>query len=506
MPTDGKPQIDRRTLLKAGALAAMAGPFAGYLATPAYASRSSTAFSATEADPALVGSWSAPFPLGGIAIHATLTHVGDVLFFQYVEGQAGVDHTSFAATWNYLTGVTAQAPFTYPRDVFCAGNNILPDGRVYIAGGHDHTTGKKQDAVGVAETDTYDPQGRNWTAGPLLSQKRWYPTNIGLPSGRTLTFGGQARAGAASNAVDEYNPATNTINQLPATATKPLGLYPRMHVMPNGRVLKTGPSRMSAYFDPATNSWSNAASMLYGARNRGNSILLPGASRVLVIGGQSSSNAAPTATTEILDTSATTPKWRYTGSLTYPRVLANTVNLPDGQVLILGGGAQFKYTNPVTIPELYNPVTEAWTPLAAQQASRMYHSTALLLPDGRVLSAGQDDGNLATYGEVFSPPYLFKGPRPVVTGAPSATGYGQHMSVATPDAANVSSVIVIKAGSVTHQVDTDQRALSLTFTAGEGAVDVQTPADANLAPPGFYMLFIVNTNGVPSEAPWLHIG
>ncbi|MBA3232785.1 MAG: DUF1929 domain-containing protein [Propionibacteriales bacterium] len=476
------------------------------VAAPSHAASLPAPLSELGTDPALVGEWSAPFDIGGIAIHATLTHNGDVLFFQYVEGQAGVDHTSYAATWNYRTGATAQAPFPYQRDVFCAGNNVLPDGRVYIAGGHDHTTGKKQDAVGVAETDTYDPTTRTWSPGPLLSQKRWYPTNIGLPNGRTLTFGGQAQAGAASNAVDEYNPDTNTMTQLASTATKPVGLYPRMHVMPNGKVLKTGPQRMSAYFNPATSSWSNVASMLYGSRGRGNSVLLPGADRVLVVGGQSSGSATPTGTAEIIDTSVAAPKWRYTGSLNYPRLLANTVNLPDGQVLIVGGGAQFKYVSPVKIPELYNPATETWTALAPQQASRMYHSTALLLPDGRVLSAGQDDGPLATYGEIFSPPYLFKGPRPTISDAPSTIGYGQQLTIASPNATDIASVTLIKAGSVTHQIDTDQRSVPLSFTATDGALTAQAPPNANVAPPGYYMLFIVDNNGVPSIAPWTHVG
>lgn len=472
---------------------------------PSNAVSPQTMFSDGGGDPALVGEWSAPFDMGGIAIHATLTHTGEVLLFQYVEGKATVDHTSYVGTWNYRTGATAEAPLTYHRDVFCAGNNVLPDGRIFIAGGHDHNTGKKQDGVGVAETDTYDPTTRTWNPGPLLSEKRWYPTNVGLPSGKTLIFGGQAQAGASSHTVDEYNPASNTMTQLPSTATKPLGNYPRMHLMQTGKVLKTGPHRKSTYFDPATNSWSNVASMLYGARTRGSSVLLPGASRVLVVGGQSSTSPA-TGTAEILDTSAATPKWRYTGSLNYPRLHANTVNLPDGQVLIVGGGAQHKFISPVTVPEIYNPATETWTALAPQQASRMYHSTALLLPDGRVLSAGQDYGSLATYGEVFSPPYLFNGVRPTITDSPAVTGYGEQLTITTPDAADISSVTLIKAGSVTHGVDTDQRSVPLSFTVTDGTITAQAPTSVNLAPPGYYMLFIVNSNGVPSVAPWIQVG
>jgi hypothetical protein len=490
-------EVDRRTVLKAGVLAALSSSFATFLG-PGRA--------AAATDPAVVGAWGAPFDMGGIAIHATMTHVGYVLFFQYVEGTAGVDHTAYVGTWNYTDGATGQAPLTYARDLFCAANNVMADGRLFVAGGHDHNTGKKQDPVGVADTDTFTPETRTWTPGPDLSQARWYPTSLTLGNNRSLVFGGQANAGTASNTVDEYDPVANTVTRLPVTATKPVGLYPRMHLLPNGKILKSGPARASAYFSRSTSSWANGPSMLIGSRTRGNSILLPGATRVLTVGGQTNTAGAPTGTAEILDTAAATPKWTSTGSLNNPRILANTINLPDGSVLIIGGGAQFKYTGPVFIPEIWNPATGTWTAMAPQRGSRMYHSTALLLPDGRVLSCGQDNGPLARFGEIFSPPYLFKGPRPAISAAPSSAGYGQQITISSPDAAAITSVVLIRVGSVTHQVDTDQRALPLTFARGTGTLTAVTPANADTAPPGYYMLFIVNGTGVPSVAPWLRLG
>jgi len=486
--------FSRRTLLGVAALA----PFAAAARAPSRA--------LAVIDPAQGGEWSAPFDMGGIAIHATLLHNDDVLIFQYVEGQAGVDHTSWVGTWNWRSGVTRDAPFPYHRDIFCAGHNVLADGRVFIAGGHDHTTGKKQDPVGVAETDIYDSITRNWTPTPLLGEKRWYPTNVGLGNGRTLVFGGQARAGAASNTVDEYNANTNTMRQLPSTATKPLGLYPRMNLMANGKLLKSGPQRKAAYFNPATNAWSIVASMLYGARTRGCAVLMPGAQKVLAVGGQSSGTAPPTATAEILDTSQPAPRWRYTASLNQPRLLANTVTLPDGQVLIVGGGAQFKYVNPVKVPELYNPVAETWTAMAPQQASRMYHATALLLPDGRVLSAGQDDGPLQRHGEIFSPPYLFRGPRPTISNPPGTVSQGGQLQFSSVGAADITKVVLIRAGSATHEVDTDQRSVPLSFTTTASTITAQVPSSADVAPPGYYMLFAVNSSGVPSVAPWVRVG
>ena len=183
-------------------------------------------FSGTAAANDQTGSWSAPFDLGGVAIHATLMHNDDVLFFQYVEGAAEFDRTSYVATWNWRTGALRQAPFADHRDVFCAAHNVLADGRVFVAGGHDPTTGKKQDAFGVVECDIYDPVARTWTRTAPLGQKRWYPTNVGLRNGRTLIFGGTASPGVPSTTVDEYDAITNTMRRLPTSANKSVGQYP----------------------------------------------------------------------------------------------------------------------------------------------------------------------------------------------------------------------------------------------------------------------------------------
>jgi hypothetical protein len=491
-------QLDRRTFLKAGALAVLALPVAGHAGARARA--------AAADDPAVLGSWSSPFDMTGVAIHATLTRIDDILFFSDVEGIAGEDHTNYAATWNWRTGAIQTVPLPYSRDNFCSGHIVLPGGRIFLAGGHALDTGKKQDPIGVPETDTYDPTTRQWTQGPDMTEARWYPTTVNMPNRKVLIFGGWAKPYVPSNTVEEYDPATNTIRTLPSSATKPMGLYPRMHLLPNGRVLRAGPQRATVLFNPQTNAWSSLPPKLFGNRVYGSSALLPGGSRVLAVGGQTASTAPATGTAEILDTSAASPAWRYTGSLTHPRLLANLVTLPDGKLLIIGGGAAFRYTNPVKVPEMYDPATGTWTPMAAQQAGRMYHATALLLPDGRVLSAGQDDGPLENYGEIFSPPYLFKGARPTITAAPTAVGYGRTLTITTPDAGDISSVTVIRAGSVTHQIDTDQRSVPLTFTAAEGTLTAKSPANAALAPPGYYLLFIVNKTGVPCVAPWLKIG
>jgi fibronectin type 3 domain-containing protein len=205
-----------------------------------------------------------------------------------------------------------------------------------------------------------------------------------------------------------------------------------------------------------------------------------------------------------------TPAWRQVASMANHRAFQNTTLLPDGTVLVTGGGTAldgYDTSNAVLAAELWSPATETWRTLASAAIPRLYHSTALLLPDGRVLTAGSGNDGPAvnqTQAELFSPPYLFKGARPTISSAPSVIQYGSTFTVTTADAASIVSVALIRPGSVTHGFDEDQRFLSLSFTAGAGALSIQAPANANLAPPGYYMLFLVNNTGVPSVAPFVH--
>jgi hypothetical protein len=162
--------------------------------------------------------------------------------------------------------------------------------------------------------------------------------------------------------------------------------------------------------------------------------------------------------------------------------------------------------------EQWNPATGQWRTLASMQVTRQYHSTALLLPDGRVLSAGggicgtcDQVGYLAKNAEVFSPPYLFAAdgtpaPRPAIDGAPATTTYGADMAIATASPGSIAKVALVRLGAVTHSDNMEQRYIPLAFTAGASGLTATAPANANIAPPGYYMLFIVDANGVPSVA------
>ena len=222
-----------------------------------------------------------------------------------------------------------------------------------------------------------------------------------------------------------------------------------------------------------------------------------------------SQESGPSAnTTYVLDMTQPSPSWKQTASMAYPRTFLNLTELPDGTVLATGGETDKNggnISNAVYAAELWSPANQSWRTLASMHTPREYHGTALLLPDGRVVESGMgaDFGNVPNElsAEFFSPPYLFRGSRPTISQAPTQISYGQNFFVATPDAASITSAVLIRTGSVTHFFDMNTRFVPSAFQQTTGGLTITAPANANLAAPGYYMLFLVNSNGVPSIAP-----
>jgi hypothetical protein len=280
-----------------------------------------------------------------------------------------------------------------------------------------------------------------------------------------------------------------------------------MFVLPDGRVLNTGSYELpipTRALNISTQAWTTIDPTVLDA---GSAVMyVPG--KFLKTGTSANSgppyvNSAPTA--YVLDMTQGSPAWQAINPMSFGRAYHNMTLLPDGNVVVTGG---IGFTNPDTqtlavyAAEMWSPTTQAFTTMASMVTPRVYHSTALLLPDGRVMvgGGGEYHGTRPDQlnAEIYSPPYLFKGPRPTVTSAPSTLTYGSQFTVQTPNAANISSVALLRLGSVTHAFNENQRYVPLTFTAGTGSLNVQAPANANLAPPGYYILFLVNSNGVPS--------
>jgi hypothetical protein len=449
---------------------------------------------------ASTGQWSAPFELGIVAVNSVLLHTGKVLMFSGSFTTTGIERV-----WDPATGAITLVPNPF-SNLFCSGQAQLPDGRVMVVGGFD------SGSLGAANASIFDPVAETWSAAPNMAFRRWYPTATGLPDGRLLvTSGGQTCLTCLADLPEIYDPATGRFSTL-TTARLAVPYYPFMFVLPDGTVLDAGSNEQpvaTSRLNLTSGSWSSVDPIVKDGHSA--AMYLPG--KILKTGtaADSGTTGVAAATAFVLDMTQPSPAWRQVASMARARAFHNTTLLPDGTVLVTGGGSALDghdVTKAVFPAELWSPSTETWRTLASASVPRLYHSTALLLPDGRVLSAGSGNDSSAvdqTRGQIFSPPYLFKGARPTIASAPDVIAYGGSFAVQTPDAASIASVSLIRLGAVTHAFDEDQRFLSLAFTVAAGALSLHAPANANLAPPGYYMLFLVGSNGVPSVASFVRL-
>ena len=192
----------------------------------------------------------------------------------------------------------------------------------------------------------------------------------------------------------------------------------------------------------------------------------------------------------------------------------NGVMLPNGKVLALGGSLNDEDPDTASLnADLYNPATNSFSSAGANTYPRLYHSVALLLPDATVWLAGSNPerGSYETHMEIYQPAYLFNSngtaaTRPAISGAPATISWNGTFTVSTPDAASISSVVLVRPGAPTHSFDMDQRLVGLSFTTGSGTLSVTAPPNGNIAPPGYYMLFLLNSSGVPSVAKFVQLG
>jgi hypothetical protein len=274
-------------------------------------------------------------------------------------------------------------------------------------------------------------------------------------------------------------------------------------------------------YDPTNKTFTFVANTILNLnRDYGTSVLLPLTPdndfkpRVIIMGGNNGGNEQATDTTELIDLSVAAPKWVAGPQMNKARIQMNATILPNGKVLTSGGSvANEDTTTAVKDAQIYDPVSNTFSPAGTMEFPRVYHSNTLLLPDATVVALGGNPER-KTYQpdiEVYSPPYLFTpngqpAKRPTITGvAPGRLHYGDQFYVTTPDANSIKSVVLIRAGAVTHSFDFDQRFVGLSFQVGGGGVQSTAPANGNMAPPGYYLLFIVNKDGVPSVAKFVHL-
>ncbi len=480
------------------------------------------------------GTWSdfaQPIPRRGPGsydgvVHAALLHTGKVLFIT-------ADETTLLWNPDDTTPATFEDPVNQPHltpdamsgySVLCSGHSFLSDGRLLVVGGGGYSSHYK-----AKWGYKFDPSSKTWTrtAGSMIHD-RWYPT--------ALTLGDQRIAnsheilvvcGHGSGDMEIYDEASDSFTEVTSGDDKPFpNLYPGLHLLPNHSIFysrtgwaSAGPGGgpfsgddQSAYFvltGTNTGVWNGIApvSPSMPDRTKGMSVMLLSNTapyvRILVIGGSDSSTNN---TYEILDATSLSPVANWGASMPFSdgehRSLSSAVLLPDGNVFVCGGIQ--RNNSPCT---MFNPQTNSWSAMAALPSVRDYHSVALLLPSGQVMMAGWNN----TAIEIYSPPYLFGGARPVISSAPTLVHHGQSFVIESPDASSIVKVVLVRPMAVTHQTDSEQKVLEMPYIhdhANPTRLTLTAPHGGHphsLAQQGYYMMFAINNTGVPSVAKWIYL-
>lgn len=511
------------------------------------------------------GRWQDPYHASAIGIHTALQPNGKVLMFGFADDNDMGDSIIFDPA-NGANEMPAHDHNNHNMPhAFCSGHALLSNGKLWIAGGHgdDHIADSFIFDSANASWKQLDDLGPNPTTVPD-GDGRWYPTLTRLENGSVLVISGSMHVGRTENPdqinsswqimdVNENLSAKKSVPKpfAPAvSATNSIMMYPFVYQLPQGGVFVHSERTSRIFYPinhPTDNYWEpNFTPNTQYAYNRnypgsGSSVMLPlspsstpalnYAARIMVFGGSGNvslsgkpegDNYVPaTNTVEMLDFGkSATPSWEYKTSMKHARVLNNAVLLPDGNVFVVGGssyGASDLAAAPVMIPEIYNPTNNTWTEMAPMRVARLYHSTAMLLPDGRVMTAGRDHAwNPYPYKwperrvEIFSPPYLETGnARPVISSVTTNQSFGQSFNVSLGSgvgAWNIRSATLIAPGAVTHAYDQSQRAINLEITGrSNSGLTLKAPPNGKVAPPGYYMLFLVSDQGVPSVSKFIKL-
>ena len=493
--------------------------------SPDEAPSRTVAAAAVSTDPADVGRWTPKFSIPGVAVHAVMLRTGKVLYFTgTTSGRAflldPVTRTTRAVYPPRVPGLEDE-----PANIFCAGQSFLDDGTVLVMGG---TVGRRE---GMDTILIFDPISETWKLQGRMRHGRWYPTQVLLADGRTVVMDGLDEQGEphVNPQIESYDANVNftTLLSVRGQADHPPsgGLYPHLFQMPSGRVLVAGPEPADSWFFRLSAvgalSWEDAPNPV--RHTFGTGVLLPGtpsgSTRVALIGGvdrdalSDSGSSTPLPTVETFDEADPGAGWSPAPPLNYGRAHQNTVLLPDGSMVTVGGGYGILNGNrragdPAIHRniEIWDRETGEWRLGPAQDELRTYHSTALLLPDGRVMSAGDDGygGSSNDTAEIYEPPYLFRGARPTIDSAPDSIAYGETFTVDA--SADATGAVLMAPAAVTHANDMSQRNVPLAATAGApGSLTVTAPAAPSLAPPSYYMLFVLNDAGVPSTARFVRL-
>ncbi|UOY06097.1 DUF1929 domain-containing protein [Muricauda sp. SCSIO 64092] len=494
-------------------------------------------------NPAQDGQWSDPVGFGLVPVAVANLPDGRLITWssQFRDTYLGAgDGATFTEIFDPFLGADGQAlgEFTSNtnHDMFCPGINNLPDGRILSAGG---TSSRR--------TSIYDHTTGLWSVAPEMNIPRGYQGNVTLSDGSVFTIGGSWSDGdsPATNGnkdAEIWTPETGwvlipgitgedifTANDL----SKELGGIYRVdnHVWlwpaPNGQLFHAGPSEMMHWIN-----LENGASITEAGLRADDTYSMKGTTvmfdvgRILKVGGAESYGDSDPAFVPAKDNSyvidinnpsnvTVTPT---VNNLSFSRTMHNSTVLPNGEVLVTGGldrAEVFSDVGARLTAELYDPSTNSWRNVAGMATARTYHSVSILMVDGRVFVGGGglcDNSNTDECvnhfdAEIYSPPYLFNpdgslATRPSIS-APDTADYNTSISVT--GSSNINEFSLIRFSSATHSTNNEQRRIPVSFTGGGGSYGVNIP-DRNLLPPGYYMLFAIDANGVPSVAEIIQIG
>lgn len=458
-------------------------------------------------DPSVFGSWQrTSYNLPMRAIHATLLRTGKVLLL------AGSGNTSSAFTaGSFKAGLLNPSTGSYkavdpPYDMFCAGHAQLPNGNILIVGGTVAYRTATADWKGSKRVYEFDVASERWIARKSMAHGRWYPSSIQAPSGNVWNFSGEDEYGLRNKQVERYTSTTGSIVQQPPWS---LPRYPSLFWTAKDRVFyagarSEGEAGQPGLYNPGTGAVQPVDGITKLDQRRAAAALFAGdatAQRVLVVGG----GWPATNTTSYIDLRPTTPVGVAGPNLRTAKAYVGAVNLPtDGSVFQTGGGTG--RDTPVYESSIIRGT--AVVDMAPNTVGRTYHSSTLLLPDGRVMTMGGDDfgSGFEMQVEVFTPPYLYQGTRPTITSAPTRVAYSTTYTVsASATNATLASAWLIRPASTTHSLDPNQRAVRLNATAITGGLRITVPTKY-VVQPGYHMLFVNDSKGRPSISRWIQIG
>jgi len=481
-------------------------------------------------------------------VHAVLSPEGRVLFFAADPPRENNVNVSLFQLWDEENGPDEDGSQEISRNLFCSGHCFLPDGRLLIAGGQSWNTAFTGADGSLLPEDgadhdihTFDFDSEEFTRHDNMPGARYYPTCVTLPDGNALICSG---AWSRSDAL-ELSPSINHEAEIFYWETDVKGtpftfnpgfietMYPFLQVLPAedglGRLFVFSKNR-ARLFNLNRGEWRSGEFPALSNKNRnyhsqGSCVLLPfhvteRYFRIMVIGGEGASHGVATDTAEIFEYDREQPSdsgWRepFGGVMANKRFMGDAVIMADGKILLVNGAEEGEADHsgvPVMETEIYDPVSETWETSAELEKRRMYHSTALLLPSGKVLIAGNterwNENNPVEEKsiELFIPDYVDSDSRPELTKVPEDILYGARFQVSTPNARAIEKVALIRASSTTHTNNMDQRYLTLDFgLIDDETLGVDAPMSGALAPPGHYMVVILDEDGIPSEAKMISL-